>query len=120
MEEDLDTFDMDLMNMDFEGIFELSAPHTSASFIPETSTSSLQTPSSMSPSIASSDPFHFAPTPGAPSMQIERQVAYSKATKASKETKSKVLNAFTSKLLNMCPLCWAYQGILDPKHNNGL
>jgi hypothetical protein len=102
VEDNYDSFECDLMNMDFEGIFELSAPPTPAVSHPP------------------SDPLQFAPTPGAPSMQIERQVAYHKAAKSSKEAKSKVLNGFTTKLLGKCPLCWAYQGILVPRHTDGL
>jgi hypothetical protein len=121
------------MNMDFDGILELSVTPTPAlSHLRSIPTTSPHTPFALShdstPSLnqptpsthPSSDPFRFAPTPAAPSMQIERQVAYYKATKYTKEAKSKVLNAFTSKLLGMCPLCWAYQGVIVPRHKDRL
>ena len=65
--------------------------------------------------LSDKDPFRFAPTPGEPSMQIQCQVAYYHATLSTKEAKSKALNTFTTTLLEMCPLCWAYQGILVPR-----
>jgi hypothetical protein len=88
-----DAIDSQLMSMDFEGIPELSGPVSVSSY-----------------------PFHFAPTPGEPSMKIQRQVAFYHATLSTKEAKSMALNAFTTKLLGKCPLCWAYQGILVPRH----
>lgn len=118
-EDNFDNFDYDLSQVDFDSIPELSAtalslqPSTSSSHNP-TPVSSLyqQTPSS--PPL--SDPFCLAPTPGVASMQIERQVAFYKATKSTKDQKSKILNALTTRLLDKCPLCWAYQGILVPRH----
>jgi hypothetical protein len=99
-----------LMSMDFEGIPELSG-RTASSSLPTMQTSNVSTSTS-----TELDLFSFAPTPGAPSMHIQRQVAYYHATLSTKEAKSKALNAFTTKLLGMCPLCWAYQDILVPRH----
>lgn len=92
-----DILDPELMNMDFEGIPELADPASSHSSLKS---------------------FHSAPTPGIPSMQIERQAAYYQATLVTKEAKSKMLNAFTTMLFEKCPLCWAYQGILEPRHKD--
>ena len=143
-EDNFDGFECDLTRMDFDGILELSSPATTpllpqgnpiashhsstpSSYLPTTlsrkstlSSQAYSSPSYQPTPLAStaSDPFRFAPTPGAPSMQIERQVAYYHATQSSKEAKSKMLNAFTSKLLGMCPLCWAYQGLLVPRHKD--
>jgi len=124
-EENYDILDSYLMNMDFDGIIELADP-TSTSFSSSHQLTVSSHPSTISfiPSTVSSltlsDPFRFAPTPGAPSMQIQRQAAYRHATLTTKEAKSKMLNAFTTKLLGMCPLCWAYQGILVPRHRDRL
>lgn len=114
VEDNYDSFDCDLMNIDFEGIPELSGVRSSTpsyhytSSEPTASTSSLHLPTA--------DPFRFAPTPGQPSMQIERRVAYYHALLSTKEEKSRALNAFTTMLFGKCPLCWAYQGILVPRH----
>jgi hypothetical protein len=110
-EDDYHEIDNFLMSMDFEGILELSAPVA----LSTTSSSHLSLPTS-----TEVDPFSLAPTPGAPSMHIQRQVAYYHATLSTKDAKSKALNAFTTKLLGMCPLCWAYQGILVPRHKERL
>jgi Helicase conserved C-terminal domain len=128
-EDNFNNFNCDLMNMDFDGILELSATaitpptpyllptslqHSSSIILSHNSTSHS---SFHQPTPSSSDPFFLAPTPGVASMQIERQVAFYKATKATKAEKSKILNAFTTMLLGKCPLCWAYQGILVDRHN---
>lgn len=124
-----DNFDFDLSTMDFDGVPELSSPaittpfrlganSMSSSFSYQSTSSSFHQPTPSTSSL--SDPFAHAPTPGIPSMQIERQVAYYKATKSSKETKSKALNSLTTILLDKCPLCWAYQGILVPRHDERL
>lgn len=105
------------MNIDFDGILELSGPASTT--LSHHKTGTAHSPSSSS-TPALDDPFHFAPTPGVPSMQIERQIAYYHALLTTKESKSKALNAFTTELLGMCPLCWAYQGILKPKHKDRL
>ena len=145
-EDNYDKFDCDLSTLDFNGVLELSgtaittlshSEANTASSSPSLAMLNKSTPSSLpslplshkssfspysspfqptSLAFASSDPFRLAPTPGVPSMQIERQVAYYKATKSTKEAKSKILNALTTKLLGMCPLCWAYQGILVSRH----
>ena len=114
LEENYEDLDSELMNMDFEGILELADPtlsHPSSTFL-----SNIPSTSSFASTSTLSDPFCYAPTPGAPSMQIERQTAYYHATISNKEQKSKLLNAFTTKLFGMCPLCWAFQGILVPRH----
>ena len=113
IEEEYHEMDSFLMSMDFNSIPELSAPAS-------TTTTHRPTPLTHAPStdsiLSDEDPFRFAPTPGEPSMQIQRQVAYYHATLSTKEAKSKALNTFTTMLLGMCPLCWAYQGILVPRH----
>lgn len=112
IEEEYHEMDSFLMSMDFNSIPELSAPALT--------TTHRSTPLTHAPStdsiLSDEDPFCFAPTPGEPSMQIQRQVAYYHATLSTKEAKSKALNAFTTMLLGMCPLCWAYQDILVPRH----
>ena len=113
VEDNYDILDSELMNMDFEGIPELADPLPTMSSQPS-SLSSLRLPPSLT--LTPEDPFRFAPTPGVPSMQIERQVAHYHATLSTKEAKSKALNALTTMLFGMCPLCWAYQGILAPRH----
>ena len=120
-EEEFEVMDSYLMDIDFDGILELTAPPaTTAPSLhptpPTPSTSLFHPPTSSISSQA--DPFHHAPTPGVPSMQIQRQTAYYHAALSTKEAKSKVLNAFTTKLLGKCPLCWAYRGVLEPRHNN--
>jgi Helicase conserved C-terminal domain len=112
--DDYDILDPELMNMDFEGISELADPALMALSCPS-STASFY-PSSPPPT--SLDLFRFAPTPTT-SMQTERRVAYYQATLITKEAKSKMLNAFTKMLFGKCPLCWAYQGILVPRHKDG-
>ena len=124
-EEGYDALDSYQMDMDFEGILELSDP-TSSSISSAalshqlTASNHSSTSLSLGSTAPLSDPFRFAPTPGAPSMKIQQQVAYRHATLTTKEAKSNTLNAFTSKLLGMCPLCWAYQGILVPRHKDRL
>ena len=116
---EFDALDSHLMDMDFEGILELSNPATN----PTSFNSSQQSTSSHPPTAPSQtipDPFRFAPFPGLPSMQIQRQVAYYQQILKTKEAKSKALNAFTLELLHNCPLCWAYQGELVPRHKDGL
>jgi hypothetical protein len=109
-EDNYEVLDSQLMNIDFEGILELADPTLSTALSHEPSTLSYASTSTPS------DPFRFAPTPGAPSMKIERQAAYYHATLTTKEAKSKALNAFTTMLFGKCPLCWAYQDILVPRH----
>ena len=53
-------------------------------------------------------------------MQTECCIAYHHEIKSTKEAKSKLLNAFTTRLLGKCHLCWAYQGILVPRHKEKL
>jgi len=106
VEDNYEELNSELMTMDFEGIPALADPTLSQSS--STSFSTVSTPA---------DPFRFAPTPGLSSMQIERQGAYYRTTVSTKEAKSKALNAFTTMLLDKCPLCWAYQGILVDRHN---
>ena len=146
-EDNFDNFNCDLSTLDFDGVLELSATaittslhsavNTAASspslaVLSKSTPSLLHLPSSHKSSFSSfsspfqptssastsSDPFLFAPTPAAPSMHLERQVAYYKTTKSTKETKSKILNNLTTKLLGMCPLCWAYQGIFVARHKD--
>jgi hypothetical protein len=127
-EPNYDSFDCNFMNMSFEGIPELAdsgptTPSHTALSRQHTGSFYMSSPSLYPPTSSSSivlDPFRFAPTPGAPSMLIERQVAYHHATRSTKEEKSKALNAFTTTLLGNCPLCWAYQGILVPRHKERL
>jgi Helicase conserved C-terminal domain len=120
-EEDYEALDSYLMNIDFDGIFELTGPPAPTLDQPSSSSSLQPTLSTLGlpASSSSSDPFHFAPSPGPPSMHIQRQAAYYQASLMTKEGKSKVLNAFTTKLLGMCPLCWAYRGVLEPRHKDG-
>lgn len=128
--DDYDTFGIDdLLNVDFDGVPELgsvpstivsnparsSLSNTSASHIPSLSATPV---SDMS--MALSDPLRDAPAPGRPSMQVQQNVAYHKSTQAALETRQHILNTMTTMLLGKCPLCWAYRGVLEPKHNQRL
>ena len=116
VEDNYEELNSELMTMDFEGISELSDPTL---FRPSATALSHQ-PSTLSYGSTSTppDPFRFTPTLGVPSMNVERQVAYYHAQLSTKKAKSKALNAFTTMLLGKCPLCWAYQGILVPRHQD--
>ena len=117
-EDEFAAIDSQLMNIDFEGIQELSSHPPSSTAPPALSLSSTASTSRASSSF--NDPLQFAPTPGLPSMQIQRQGAYYQGILGTKQAKSKVLNAFAAKILGKCPLCWAYQGLLVPRHKERL
>lgn len=128
-EDDFDTFGIDdLMDINFDNVPELAAPATSSalapssfastntSFIPSSATMSLPHTSILS----SCDPLEDAPAPGRPSMQVQQNVAYHRSNQAGLETRQRILNTMTTMLLGKCPLCWAYRGVLEPKHDDRL
>lgn len=129
MDDDFETFGIDdLMGLNFDGVAELGSPASTASsspippFFARTNTSIPSSSTMMLPhtSMASYDPLQDAPAPGRPSMQVQQNVAYHRSNQAGLETRQRILNAMTTMLLGKCPLCWAYRGVLEPKHNDRL
>jgi len=122
-DDDYETFGIDdFLGFNFDGVPELGSNVSTASssftlpFFTGPSTSSYSSSSTM----AASDPLQDAPAPGRPSMQVQQNVAYHKSTQAGLETRQHILNTMTTMLLGKCPLCWAYRGVLEPKHSQRL
>src|SRR6266446_575391 len=113
------------MQMDFDGIASLAplALNTNRSSNP-CADEEVQSGPTFRPTLSASSRSVYeklwdeAPRPGGPSMDLHRNVAYAQMVRSVKEEKVSALDELTDILHDHCAICWAYQGLLRPRHGN--
>jgi len=127
IEDEFDSYGLeDLLGFNLEAIPELGTPLTSTSSspaLPFAGPSYLSLPPTPLPSPALpslSEALENAPSPGRPSMQIHHNVAYHRSNQTAFQSGQHTLNTMTTMLLGKCPLCWAYRGVLERRHDSQL
>jgi hypothetical protein len=120
--------DSQTMDLDFEQFEQLAALSRPAATPTRTTQmtflssqpSAFATPLSTAPTrqhrLAIAPSHLIPPTSNAPSPQILHDISIYHQNVRTLQTKSSLLNKFTSRLSRKCVLCWAYTGVFEPQH----